>query len=140
MAQDCIIYAKVSPPTTLERKRFGYKQHDNRSTAGGRAKMLRPSVRYAMPFFRAVTPLAGLRPLQSTRGRGNYAIWWAGELGFRCSERSEGATRGSEADNIAQFPRLKRLRLRCKSVNVFCACRQGVARQRFPRMLFPASS
>ena len=24
MAQDCI-YAKVAPPTTLERKRFGYK-------------------------------------------------------------------------------------------------------------------
>ena len=44
MAQDCI-YAKVAPPTTLERKRFGYKQHANRSTAGGRAKMLRPSVR-----------------------------------------------------------------------------------------------
>ena len=73
MAQD-FIYAKVAPPTTLERKRFGYKQHANRSTAGGRAKMLRPSVRYAMPFFRAATPLARLRPLQSTRGRGNYAI------------------------------------------------------------------
>ena len=73
MAQDCI-YAKVAPPTSLERKRFGYKQHANCSTAGGRAKMLHPLVRYAMPFFRAATPLVRLRPLQGTRGRWNYAI------------------------------------------------------------------
>ena len=34
MAQD-FIYAKVAPPTTLERKRFGYKQHANRSNCRG---------------------------------------------------------------------------------------------------------
>ena len=95
-AQDCI-YAKVAPPT---RKRFGYKQHANCSTVGGRAKMLRPSVRYAMPFFRAATAkYARLRELRNLVGQGTSLSVFLAQRGHR----------GSEAHYKAQVPRLKRL-------------------------------
>ena len=88
------------PPTTLERKRFGYKQHANRSTAGGGggggARENAPPIGAICHAFLSYSHFAcslAATAQSTTRGRGNYAIWWAGGPGFRCSERSEDATR-----------------------------------------------